>query len=125
MQTTRREIAADNFFTGIFETALDRIEIVTAGRLLHEIQEPGLALRDRRRVRRPHLPSDLVWCCSHNPFYPPSEGNAVLPFGCGQRLRCGPRGRPSAGVNIGPQSRVKVQGRLTRWLDFSVVLLQK
>ena len=33
MQTTRREIAADNFFTGIFETALDRTEIVTAVRL--------------------------------------------------------------------------------------------
>src|SRR6516162_10794996 len=33
VQTTRREIAADNFFTGIFETALDRTEIVTAVRL--------------------------------------------------------------------------------------------
>jgi carbon-monoxide dehydrogenase medium subunit len=33
VQTTRRQIAADNFFTGIFETALDRTEIVTAVRL--------------------------------------------------------------------------------------------
>src|SRR6516225_9311580 len=33
VQTTRREIAADNFFTGMFETALDRTEIVTAVRL--------------------------------------------------------------------------------------------
>ena len=33
VQTTRREVAADNFFTGIFETALDRTEIVTAVRL--------------------------------------------------------------------------------------------
>ena len=33
VQTTRREVAADNFFTGMFETALDRAEIVTAVRL--------------------------------------------------------------------------------------------
>src|SRR2546429_3238222 len=33
VQTTRRQIAADDFFTGIFETALDRTEIVTAVRL--------------------------------------------------------------------------------------------
>ena len=33
VQTTKREIEADNFFTGIFETALDRTEIVTAVRL--------------------------------------------------------------------------------------------
>jgi len=34
VQTTRRQIAADDFFTGMFETALDRTEIVTAVRLL-------------------------------------------------------------------------------------------
>ena len=33
VQTTKRQIAADNFFTGMFETALDRTEIVTAVRL--------------------------------------------------------------------------------------------
>ena len=33
VHTTRREVAADNFFTGMFETALDRAEIVTAVRL--------------------------------------------------------------------------------------------
>ena len=32
VQTTRREIPADNFFTGIFETALEPAEIVTAVR---------------------------------------------------------------------------------------------
>ena len=32
VQTTKREIAADDFFTGIFETALDPAEIVTAVR---------------------------------------------------------------------------------------------
>src|ERR1700738_3915813 len=32
VHTTKREIAADDFFTGIFETALDPAEIVTAGR---------------------------------------------------------------------------------------------
>ena len=61
VHTTKREIAADNFFTGMFETALEPAEIVTAvrlpetaGRLLPEIPQPGLALRDRRRLRRPH-----------------------------------------------------------------------
>jgi len=33
VQTTKRQIAADNFFTGMFETALERTEIVTAVRL--------------------------------------------------------------------------------------------
>src|SRR5437899_5296748 len=33
VQTTKREIAADNFFTGIFETALEPAEIVTAVRM--------------------------------------------------------------------------------------------
>jgi carbon-monoxide dehydrogenase medium subunit len=33
VQTTRREIVANNFFAGMFETALDRTEIVTAVRL--------------------------------------------------------------------------------------------
>src|ERR1700755_881631 len=32
VHTTKREIAADNFFTGIFETALEPAEIVTAVR---------------------------------------------------------------------------------------------
>jgi len=33
VQTTKRQIAADSFFTGMFETALERTEIVTAVRL--------------------------------------------------------------------------------------------
>ena len=33
VQTTKRQIAADDFFTGMFETALERTEIVTAVRL--------------------------------------------------------------------------------------------
>jgi len=39
VQTTRREVTADNFFTGMFETALDRA---------------GLALCHRRRLCCPH-----------------------------------------------------------------------
>ena len=59
VRTNKREIAADDFFTGLFETALEPGEIVTsvrfpkaAERQLSEIPQPGLALRDRRRVRR-------------------------------------------------------------------------
>ena len=57
--TNKREISADKFFKGLFETALKDDEIVTAvsftvacqGRL-RQIPQPGLALRDHRRVRR-------------------------------------------------------------------------
>ena len=59
VRTNKREIAADQFFTGMFETALQPGEIITAVRFpkvaqaeLPEIPQPGLALRDRRRVRR-------------------------------------------------------------------------
>ncbi len=61
VHTTKREIPAESFFTGMFETALEPAEIVTsvrfpedADRELSEIPEPGLALRDRRRLCRPH-----------------------------------------------------------------------
>jgi carbon-monoxide dehydrogenase medium subunit len=57
---TSGRIAADDFFKGMFETALGEGEIITAiasprpdqGRL-HEVPEPGLALCHGRRVRRP------------------------------------------------------------------------
>ena len=59
--TTKREIGAEDFFTGMFETALGqdndrhRGQVPeAAGRGLSEVQEPGVALRDRRRVRRAH-----------------------------------------------------------------------
>ena len=56
--TNKREIAADKFFTGLFETALKDGEIVTAvsfsaarqGRL-RKVSQPGVALCDHRRVR--------------------------------------------------------------------------
>ena len=57
--TNKREIAADKFFTGLFETALKEGEIVTAVTLhragqgrLRKIPQSGLALCDDRRVRR-------------------------------------------------------------------------
>ena len=57
--TDRRKIPADGFFTGLFETALAPGEIITAVRFpvpdhrrIREVQEPGVALRHRRRVRR-------------------------------------------------------------------------
>ena len=57
--TDQREIAADDFFTGLFETALEEGEIITAVRFtapeqggLREIPQPGLALRGGRRLRR-------------------------------------------------------------------------
>ncbi len=63
VHTTKREIPAESFFTGMFETALEPTEIVTsvrfpktAGRELPEIPQPGLALRDRRRLRRAQRP---------------------------------------------------------------------
>ena len=56
--TNKRKIAADEFFTGLFETALKDGEIVTAVELhragqgrLREVPQPGLALRHDRRVR--------------------------------------------------------------------------
>ena len=57
--TDRREIAADAFFHGLFETALEPNEVITALRFpiplrrrLRKIQIAGLPLRDRRRLRR-------------------------------------------------------------------------
>ena len=57
--TNKREIAADKFFTGLFETALEEGEIVTAVTLrgagegrLRQVPQPGVALCDDRRVRR-------------------------------------------------------------------------
>ena len=54
--TNARTIAADDFFTGLFETALEEGEIITAVRFppahegrLCEVSEPGVALRHRRR----------------------------------------------------------------------------
>ncbi len=59
--TNRRSIAADDFFKGLFETALAPDEIITAVRYpipdkagYTKFPEPGLALCHRRRVRRPH-----------------------------------------------------------------------
>ena len=56
--TNKRKIAADEFFKGLFETALEPGELITRSRFpvaqarrLHEVQEPGLALRAGRRVR--------------------------------------------------------------------------
>ena len=59
--TNSREIAADKFFTGLFETALERrrdrhrgaVHGARQGRL-RQIPQPGLALRHHRRVRRQH-----------------------------------------------------------------------
>ena len=57
--TNKRKIEADKFFKGLFETALEPGELITSvslpgaqARRLHEVQEPGLALRAGRRVRR-------------------------------------------------------------------------
>ena len=57
--TNKRKIGADEFFTGLFETALGEGEIITKvvvpdpveGRL-REVPQPGLALRAGRRLRR-------------------------------------------------------------------------
>ncbi len=58
IRTNKREIKADDFFKGMFETALQHGEIITA---IHfpkpdkagysKFPQPGLALRHRRRVR--------------------------------------------------------------------------
>ena len=57
--TDKRRIAADAYFTGLFETALEPGEIHHQGQLpdpaeggLREVSQPRLALRARRRVRR-------------------------------------------------------------------------
>ena len=55
--TERRRIAADDFFTGLFETALDEGEIVTSVRFLRpakarglrQVPQPRVTLRHRRR----------------------------------------------------------------------------
>ena len=60
VRTNKREIPADDFFTGMFETALaprrDRhrgpLPEAREGRL-REVPEPGQPLLDGRRVRRP------------------------------------------------------------------------
>ena len=61
VHTSRRSLAADDFFAGLFATALDEGEIVTrvtvpgAGRgRLCQVPQPGLALCHGRRLRRPH-----------------------------------------------------------------------
>ena len=57
--TNKRKIEADKFFKGLYETALEPGELITSvslpgaqARRVHEVQEPGVALRHRRRVRR-------------------------------------------------------------------------
>ena len=57
--TTKRKIVADEFFKGLFETALEPDEIVTKVTLpdpeeggLPEVPQPGVAFRPGRRVRR-------------------------------------------------------------------------
>ena len=59
IHTNKREIAADDFFTGLFETALEDGEIITAVAFeapdkggYAEIPQPGLALCHGRRLRR-------------------------------------------------------------------------
>ena len=56
--TDRRDIAADDFFTGLFETALEDDEMIVLGHLpetgrggLHEVSEPGLPLCAGRGLR--------------------------------------------------------------------------
>ncbi len=56
--TNKRRIAADDFFTGMFSTALEPDEIIVQDQLparqeggVPEIQAPGLGLRAGRRVR--------------------------------------------------------------------------
>ena len=59
IKTDRREIVADDFFQGMFTTALEPGELIVSvtfpvGREvgLREVRQPGLALRHGRRVRR-------------------------------------------------------------------------
>ena len=68
INTNKRNIAADEFFKGMFETALQAGEIIAsvsfpgtqAGRL-HEVQEPRLALCHRRRVRGQDRQAACAW----------------------------------------------------------------
>ena len=57
--TSKRRIAADDYFTGLFETALEPGELITQvifpipqKAALHEVPQPGVALRAGRRLRR-------------------------------------------------------------------------
>jgi len=57
--TNKRRLKAEEFFQGLFTTALESDEIITQGDVpgaqeggLHQIPQPGLALRAGRRVRR-------------------------------------------------------------------------
>ena len=59
IHTDRRTIAADEFFTGLYETALQPGELITAVSFpigaeggLRQVQAAGVALRADRRVRR-------------------------------------------------------------------------
>ena len=59
VHTDRRTIAADEFFTGLYETALQPGELITAVAFpggaeggVRQVQAAGVALRARRRVRR-------------------------------------------------------------------------
>ena len=100
VRTDKREIAADDFFTGLFETALDDGEIITAvsfpvpDRAAYvEVPEPGLALRHRRRDGEPGTGGD------------PSRGD-------GSRRQRIPRGRDGSGA--GPQFLAGRHRRLRR-----------
>ena len=60
IHTDQRSIAADSFFTGLYETALQPGELIIAVSFpigaeggLHQVQAAGLALRAGRRVRQP------------------------------------------------------------------------
>ena len=60
VHTNKRRIAGDDFFTGMFETALDEAELVTRVDFpvprksrLHEVPQSGLSVRHGRRVRQP------------------------------------------------------------------------
>ena len=56
--TNKRRIEADDYFQGMFATALAQDEVITSVRVpgagegcVHEVRQPGLALCDGRRVR--------------------------------------------------------------------------
>ena len=66
VHTNKRDIGADDFFTGMFETALDEGEMITAisfpagqGRLC-EVPQPGVALCHGWCVRRQRRPGYAV-----------------------------------------------------------------
>ncbi len=61
IRTDRRTIAGEQFFTGLFETALEPGELIVGVTLpggedggLRQVPPAGVALRAGRRVRRPH-----------------------------------------------------------------------